>query len=75
MATAVVKTGFAAAKKVATFFDISERTVREKAATGQWPSYLIGGRRVFDLDELIGIVKGNKPAQPEPEKESESLSV
>jgi hypothetical protein len=49
--------GFASARKVAGFFDLSDRFVREKAATGEWPSYLIGGRRLFDLDELVEKVK------------------
>ena len=49
--------GFMPAKKVAEFFSVSESTVRKKASTGEWPSYCIGGRRLFDLDELIRIIK------------------
>lgn len=50
--------GFAPAKQAAEFFGISTEKVRRLAATRTWPSYCIGGRRVFDLDELVRIVKG-----------------
>ena len=61
MATATIaRLGFGPAKRGAEFFGISESLVRERAARGEWPSYCIGGRRVFDLDELVALVK--KPA-------------
>jgi hypothetical protein len=53
--------GFRSAKKVAAFFDLSERTVRAKAATGEWPTYRVGGRRLFDLNELVALVKSANP--------------
>ena len=49
--------GFGTAKKVALFFDISVEKVRRMAATGAWPTYCVGGRRLFDLDELVRLVK------------------
>jgi hypothetical protein len=57
--------GFASARKVAEHLDISERTVRAKGATGEWPSYCVGGRRLFDLDEIIALVK-SRPGQRGP---------
>ena len=52
--------GFGSARKVAEFFDVSESKVRDLAAKGEWPSYCIGGRRLFDLDELVGIVRDSR---------------
>ena len=57
MASKQVRLGFGSARKVAEFFDVSERLVRDRAASGAWPSYCVGGRRVFDLDELVALVK------------------
>ena len=48
---------FASSRKLADFLDVSERHVRRQATGGDWPSYCIGGRRVFDVAEIIGIVK------------------
>ena len=49
--------GFASTRQAAEFFGLSESKVRELAATGEWPSYCIGARRLFDLAEIIRIVK------------------
>jgi hypothetical protein len=66
--------GFRSAKKVADFFDLSERTVRAKAATGEWPTYRVGGRRLFDLDELIHVIKSETtPAARAPSPEGAPL--
>ena len=55
--TACQGSGLLPARDVARFFGVSERLVRDRAAKGEWPSYSIGGRRVFDLDELVALVK------------------
>jgi hypothetical protein len=49
--------GFRGTKQVAQFFSLSESTVRQLAARGEWPTYCVRGRRLFDLDELVRIVK------------------
>jgi hypothetical protein len=48
---------FGSAREAADLFEVSERLVRDRVAKGIWPSYCIGGRRVFDLDELVPLVK------------------
>jgi excisionase family DNA binding protein len=63
-ATAPQRLGFRGTKQVAEFFGISERKVRDLAATGGWPTYCIGGRRLFDLDELVQLVKGERREGP-----------
>ena len=55
--TGTAPLGFGTAKRVALFFDISVERVRRMAATGAWPAYCVGGRRLFDLDELVRLVK------------------
>ena len=48
--------GFGGIEQVSEFLGIPKSEVREKAVSGQWPSYVIAGRRVFDLDELLSLV-------------------
>lgn len=60
MTVVAKRLGFRSAREVADFFGVSERLTRANAANGIWPSYRIGGRRVFDLDELVELVKGGK---------------
>ena len=57
MKNETVRLGFGGARDVAELFGLSERTVRAKVRSHEWPSYCIGGRRVFDLDELVQLVK------------------
>ena len=53
------KLGFAESRRVAEFFGISVDRVRKLAATGMWPAYCVGGRRLFDMDEIRRIVREN----------------
>jgi excisionase family DNA binding protein len=55
--TVAARLGFRGTKQVAQFFGLSESTVRQLATRGEWPTYCIGGRRLFDLDELVRLVK------------------
>lgn len=45
--------GFGDTRQTAEFFGLRFNQVEKKAASGEWPSYLIGGKRVFDLDSLV----------------------
>lgn len=54
--------GFRPAKQVAAFFGLSESKVRELAASGAWPTYCVGGRRLFGLDELVRLVRQSRTA-------------
>jgi len=47
--------GFGGIAQVALWTGLPKSEVRRKAATGEWPSYVIGGERVFDLDELMEL--------------------
>lgn len=53
----ITRLGFRSAKATAAFFGLSESKVRELAASGEWPTYCVGNRRLFDLDELVRLVK------------------
>ena len=48
--------GFAGIDQAAEFFGVPKVDVRRKAKSGAWPSYVIDGRRVFDLDELVSLL-------------------
>jgi hypothetical protein len=48
--------GFGTEKQVGEFFGIPLTEVRQHAASGEWPFYVIGGRRCFDVDDLLRIV-------------------
>ena len=56
MATAKRPFGFGDENQTAEFFGIPRKTVRENAASGEWPSYVIHGRRVFNIDALVDLV-------------------
>lgn len=53
MPTARRPFGFGDESQVAQFFGLPRREVKERASSGQWRSYIIGGRRVFNIDELV----------------------
>lgn len=48
--------GFADERQAAEFFGLPVVEVRKKAASGEWPSWVIAGRRVFDLDQLVSTL-------------------
>jgi hypothetical protein len=50
--------GFAGLHQAAEFLGIPQCDLQRKATSGEWPSYVIGGRRVFDMDELIDLLVG-----------------
>jgi len=45
--------GFGDIPQTAEFFGIARAEVSRLARSGEWPSYIISGRRVFDLDDLV----------------------
>ena len=56
MATSKRPFGFGDKNQTAEFFGLPRTVVSEKAASGEWPSYVIGGERVFNIDELVDLV-------------------
>ncbi|MCH8829725.1 MAG: hypothetical protein IID45_09130 [Planctomycetes bacterium] len=56
MAKAKRTNGFGGVQQVADFFDLAIDEVNDKADAGEWPSYVIAGRRVFDVDELLRLL-------------------
>ena len=54
--------GFGGIAQLAEFLNLSEKEVRRKATSGEWPSYMIAGRRVFDIDELLKLLV-SKPTE------------
>lgn len=56
--------GFADTRQTAEFFGIPKTEVTQLAQSGTWPSWVIGGRRVFNLDELVeSLAKDSTRAQ------------
>ena len=56
-------------RQVADLLGVHENWVYDQAATGELPSYKIGGTRRFDPDELRGWIADHRQAerkQPEP---------
>jgi excisionase family DNA binding protein len=58
------------ARQVAELLGVHENWVYDQAASGELPSYKIGGTRRFDPDELRGWItehreESERPAQPE----------
>jgi hypothetical protein len=45
--------GFGGVEQVADFFNLPKKIIRQKALTGEWPSYVVDGKRVFNLDRLV----------------------
>ena len=52
--------GFGNTDQTAEFFRLSRCEVVKRAESGEWPSYSIGGHRVFDLDEILDLSVSNK---------------
>ena len=54
--------GFGGVDQVAEFLDLPVGEVASRAENGEWPSYVIAGRRVFDIDELLRLLvdRGNQ---------------
>jgi hypothetical protein len=48
--------GFGSVEQVAEFFNLPKKVVRRKALTGEWPSYVVDGERIFNLDRLVDQV-------------------
>ena len=54
--------GFGNTDQTAAFFRLPRREVVKRAESGEWPSYSIGGRRVFDLDEILDLSVSHREA-------------
>ena len=66
MATAKRPLGFATTREAAEFFRLPQTEVTRRANSGEWPSWVIGGRRVFNLDELVEqLAKDPKASEPQ----------
>ncbi len=48
--------GFATVDQCAEFFGLTQSEVTQRARSGEWPSYFIGDRRLFDMDELVQLL-------------------
>ena len=61
-------------RQVAELLGVHENWVYDQAASGELPSYKIGGTRRFDPDELRGWIAGHReaerdqPAKPKPKQ-------
>jgi hypothetical protein len=44
--------------ELADYFGIPRRVVAQKARSGEWPHYTIGGDRVFELAEVVRLAIG-----------------
>jgi hypothetical protein len=64
--------GFGGIDQVAEFFGIPKKEVRHRAVTGRWPSYVIAGQRVFNIDELVEMLVENDSAEIPSESEEET---
>ena len=45
-------------RELSDYFSIPRKVVSDKAQSGEWPHYVIGGHRVFDLAEIVRIAIG-----------------
>jgi hypothetical protein len=56
--------GFADLSSTAEFFGLTESEVMDRVNRGDWRSWVIGGKRVFNLDELVEqlVKKGTEEA-------------
>jgi hypothetical protein len=52
MSTKQTRLGFGDTRQTAQRFHVSLREATRRARSGEWPSWIIGGRRVFDLDQI-----------------------
>jgi hypothetical protein len=57
--------GFGDTKQTAEFFGLPQKEILRKAQNGEWPSWVISGRRVFDLDAIVKTL-AKPPAEPRP---------
>jgi hypothetical protein len=57
--------GFGGVRQAAESFRVSAAEVRRRAQSGEWPSWVIGGKRVFDLDEIATIEARQREASIE----------
>jgi hypothetical protein len=57
--------GFGDTRQTAEFFGLRLAEVEKKCVSGEWPSYLIGGKRVFDLDAIVETL-ARPPTVPTP---------
>ena len=39
--------------ELAEYFGIPRKVVTDKSRSGEWPHYMIGGHRVYQLDEIV----------------------
>ena len=44
--------GFGTVAQTANLFGVTRDEALRRATCGDWPSWIIGGRRIFDLDEI-----------------------
>jgi excisionase family DNA binding protein len=54
------------ARQVAELLGVHENWVYDQAASGELPSYKIGGTRRFDPDELRGWIAAHREAERQP---------
>jgi hypothetical protein len=50
-------------KKASVYFSLSEKTIRNKISTGQWPSYKLDGKRlinIYEIEKMMIRQKTNK---------------
>jgi len=52
--------GFGGVEQVAKLFGVSKRKVLQKAVSGEWPSWVIAGKRVFDLGEIATLIRTSR---------------
>jgi len=55
-------------RQVAELLGVHENWVYDQAASGELPSYKIGGTRRFDRDELRGWIADHREAEPKQSK-------
>jgi len=56
--------GFATTRETAEFFGLLSKEVTRLAQSGEWPSWVIAGKRVFDLDEVVKSLASEKVSRP-----------
>ncbi len=66
MTTAKRPFGFGDERQVAEFFGIPRSDVRKRAVTGEWRSFVIGNRRIFDIDEWVDTLTKRLEAGVDP---------
>lgn len=60
--------GFGGVEQVADFFNLPKKEVRHKALTGEWPSYVVDGKRIFNLDRLVDLLIQRKASVDQPKE-------